>query len=333
MKKLIALGLSAVLVMSLFTGCSSNAGAKAKTGLAVVTEVGKFTDAGEADGLSQVNSTAVAVLVDEKGVIKNCVIDAVQPKINFNTAGEITTDLTTYFATKLELKEDYYMKGASPIGKEWYEQSEALAKYVTGKTLEQVKGIAIEDGYPAEEDLKSSVTINVAAIMTALEKAVANAQDLGASTNDKLGLGITSTVGSSSKNATADADGVAQAYNHYGVITLDAKGKITSSIIDASQGNVNFSADGKITSDPTAAFLTKLELGDDYHMKGASPIGKEWFEQSKAFSDYIKGKTVADVTGIAIDGGKATSADLTSSVTIKIGDFITAIGKAGATAK
>ena len=68
-------------------------------------------------------------------------------------------------------------------------------------------------------------------------------------------------------------------------------------------------------------------------MKNASPIGKEWFEQSKALSDYISGKTVAEVTGIAVDGGYPTDADLTSSVTMSISDMQTAVERAGATAK
>jgi len=68
-------------------------------------------------------------------------------------------------------------------------------------------------------------------------------------------------------------------------------------------------------------------------MKGASPIGKEWFEQAKAFADYITGKKVADVSGIALDGGKATDEDLTSSVTVTITDFIGAVERAAAAAK
>ncbi|HCR39942.1 MAG TPA: hypothetical protein DIW41_03495, partial [Lachnospiraceae bacterium] len=61
---------------------------------------------------------------------------------------------------------------------------------------------------------------------------------------------------------------------------------------------------------------SKQALGDAYDMKKASGIGKEWFEQAKAFSDYIKGKTVADVKGIALDdSSKPTSDDLKSSVT------------------
>lgn len=332
MKKIISLLLCVGLVMATFTACGAK---NVKTGLAVVTSATSSKDATEdKDGAAQVDSTAVAVLVDSKGVITNCVIDVIQTKFNFSAAGEITTDLGTTFVSKKELGDNYNMKGSSPIGKEWYEQAEALEKYVTGKTLDQVKGIAVEDGYATDEDLTSSVTINIASIISAIEKAVNNAEDLGAKAGDKLGLGLISGAqASSTKNASAEEDGAVTAYTHYGAITLDKKGKITSSIIDASQTKVTFNAEGKLTSELTGPFKTKLELGNDYGMKGASAIGKEWFEQSEAFCNYMKGKTVADITGLALDNGTATDEDLVGSVTITISDFLTVVEKAGATAK
>ncbi|MBH1940841.1 hypothetical protein I5677_08065 [Mobilitalea sibirica] len=338
MKKVLSVILCSTLIMTLLTACGSKEtgsnNTAVKTGLAVITEASKSKDAGEADGLAQANSTAVAVLVDSKGVIKKCAIDVIQPKINFSIAGEITTDMATVFVSKEELGDAYGMKKASGIGKEWNEQAAALAEYVTGKTVEDLKGIALdEEGHPTEADLTSSVTMSIGEIIDAVEKAVANAEELGASANDKLGLGLVSNLGKS-KNASAEGDGTAQAYTHYGVITLDKDGKITSSIIDASQANIKFSADGKITSDIAGEFKTKLELGDAYNMKGNSGIGKEWYEQAKAFADYIKGKTVTEVTGIALDEEDVpTDKDLVSSVTIGIADFLTVVEKAGAVAK
>lgn len=339
MKKLLSLVLCVVLVMSILTACksdskeSSSKNTAVKTGLAVITEAGKSKDAGDEDGLAQANSTAVAILVDDKGVIKNCVIDVIQPKINFSTAGELTTDMAAEFVSKKELGDSYGMKGQSSIGKEWFEQAKALEKYVIGKTADEVKGIALnEEGKATAGDLTASVTVSIGEILEAIEKAVNNAESLGASANDKLGLGMISGLGHSV--SAAEEDGLAQAYTHYAVLTLDKDGKITSSIIDASQANINFSKEGKITTDLAAGFKTKVELGNDYGMKAQSSIGKEWFEQAKAFSDYIKGKTVADVTGLAInEEGVATDADLVSSVTVGIGEFLTVVDKAGATAK
>lgn len=70
-------------------------------------------------------------------------------------------------------------------------------------------------------------------------------------------------------------------------------------------------------------------------MKSKSGIQKEWNEQADAFAKYVTGKTISEVEGIAIDeAAKPTgSSDLTSSVTISVGDFITALKKANTNAK
>ncbi len=331
MRKIFSLILIVALAMTMLTACGTKG---LKTGLAIVSSAGSSKEATEEkDGTAQVDSTAVAVLVDDKGVIKDIVIDVVQTKFNFSTTGEITTDLAKTFDSKKELGDDYNMRGASPIGKEWDEQAAALEEYVIGKTIAEVKGIALEDGYPTDEDLTSSVTMNIASVITAIEKAVNNSKDIGAKPGDKLGLGITSGAGSRTKNASEEGDGTVQAYSHYGAVSFDKSGKITSSVIDASQTNVTFSAEGKLTSELTGDFKTKLELGNDYNMRDASNIGKEWFEQSEGFSKYIKGKTVSDVSGIALQDGYPTDEDLTSSVTITITDMIAVVKEASAVAK
>lgn len=338
MKKLLALLLSLSLVIFAVTACGSNDDTDSenettkgiKTGLAVITSAAKSTDAGEKEGLVQADSTVVAVTVGADGKIVDCVIDGAQTKINFDSAGAITTDLSKNYVSKLELGDEYGMKKASSIGKEWNEQAQALAEYVKGKTVEEVKGIAVnEKGVATEADLTSSVTISISGYILAIEKAVSNAKDLGASAEDKIGLGITTKI-SKSTNATAEAAGLAQAYSTYTAVTFDNDGKITSCIIDGSQTNVNFDTTGKLTTDvATATFQTKNELGDAYGMKKASSIGKEWYEQAAAFAEYVKGKTVEEVKGISMDEeSSATDEDLLASVTVSIGDFITVIEKA-----
>ncbi|HHY99837.1 MAG TPA: hypothetical protein GYA03_01950 [Tissierellia bacterium] len=293
-----------------------------KTGLAIISSIEKSKDAGEKDGVAQTDSVIVAVTVDNEGKIVQTVIDTAQTKIEFSKEGKILPDLNTVFKSKQELKEEYGMGKASSIDKEWYEQANALAEYVVGKTVEEVKGIAVdESGVPTEADLVSSVTIKIDPYKEAIEKAVANAKNLGAKASDKLGLGVVTTI-SKSKDATADAAGLAQAYSTYVAATFDENGKVTSSIIDASQANVNFDATGKITTDLTVAPLTKVELGEGYGMKKASAIGKEWYEQADAFAAYVVGKTVEEIKGIAVDeSGHATEEDLVSSVTVGIEDF------------
>lgn len=137
-----------------------------------------------------------------------------------------------------------------------------------------------------------------------------------------------------SKDATADAEGQCQAYSTYMAVTVDADGKITASKIDSSQGTVKFDADGKITSDINSGVKTKRQLGDEYGMRKASAIGKEWFEQADAFEDYMLGKTADEIAGIAVDADtKPTDADLTYSVTMSIGRLQELAVKASADAQ
>ena len=334
MKKILTLLLTLTMVFAMVTGCSKDADGVVKTGLAVVTSLDKSKDAAEdADGLAQVDSLIVAVLVGDDGKILDCAIDSAQTKVNFTAEGKLTTDAATVFKSKQELGAEYGMGKRSGIGKEWNEQADAFAAYVTGKTVDEVNGIAVnEEGIAADADLSASVTVHIGDFISAVSKAVANAKELGAMSGDQVGLGVTTTI-DKSKDAAADAEGLAQVYSNISVVTLSQDGKITSSIIDAVQGNVNFDTSGKITTDLTGAVQTKLELGDDYGMKKASKIGKEWFEQADSFAEYITGKTLDEVKGIAVnEEGLAADADLAASVSVHIGPFISNVEKAIANA-
>ncbi len=321
--------LMVLIVSTIFAGCGKAKSDQVKTGLAVITAANsKSTDAGENPGLAQIDSTVVAVTVDGRGKIVKCVIDTVQSKIKFDTSGKLTTPLDTLFPTKNELGDGYGMRKVSQIGKEWNEQAAALAKYVEGKTVKEVKNIAVDESKrPTGSDLKTSVTMSIGGYIAAIEKAVAQVQELGASSSDELGLGIVTNMGHSAN--AGENPGLAEAYSTYVAITQDSKGKITSCVIDASQGKINFDASGKITSDLKAAIKSKNELGEDYGMKKVSPIGKEWDEQAAAFAKYVTGKTPSEVADIAVnEKGRPTGRDLLATVTIGIDDFQAALVKA-----
>ena len=309
-----------------------------KTGLAVITSVADSASATEeAEGKAKYELTMVAVLVDDNGVIVDCVIDGIsssQANITFDASGVITSDLTVGPATKNELGDDYGMKakdGGWGAQFEWYEQAASFASYVVNKTADEVAGIAVDaDTKPTGADLTSSVTIKVGDFIAAVQKAVANAQYLGAKAGDELKLVANTSYGSSA-DATEEKNGNAQLDVDVAAVTM--KGDIiTSCVIDAVQGKVGFDTEGQLTSDITATVLTKNELGDDYGMKakdGGWGAQFEWYEQAASFASYVTGKTAADVAGIAVDEGtKPTDADLATSVTIAVGGFQALIAKA-----
>ena len=132
----------------------------------------KSADA-ENKGLAQLDST-IAVLTRNNGVITSCYIDAVQAKIEFDATGVITTDLTAPVATKNELGENYGMVAWGGAIAEWNEQAASYAQYITGKTADEVAGIAVDEGTkPADgTDLRSSVTIAIGGFQALIAKAM-----------------------------------------------------------------------------------------------------------------------------------------------------------------
>ena len=127
----------------------------------------------EKAGTAQLDAN-IAVVTVKDGVISSCIIDAVQAKISFDTAGAITTDLTAPVQTKNELGENYGMKAWGKATYEWNEQAASFAAYVTGKTAAEVAGIAVtETTKPADgTDLAASVTISIGDFQTLIAKAL-----------------------------------------------------------------------------------------------------------------------------------------------------------------
>ncbi len=297
-----------------------------RVGVSITSSLSSSASASEdAAGLAQADINIVAVTVDDNGVITDCVIDAVQSKVNFDSTGAITTDLTAPVLSKNQLGDDYGMRDRSSIGLEWNQQAAALADYVVGMTLQQVKDIALtESGSAADADLASSVTISIGSFLSGIQEAVENASYLGSSAEDRLAL-ATSTSLDSSSPASEEGDGLAQTDCTIAVLTLDGD-TITGCYIDAVQAKVNFDATGAITTDLSSPVLSKNQLGDDYGMRGRSSIGLEWYQQAANFASYVTGKTVQQVSDIALtESGSAADADLSSSVTIGIGDFISVV--------
>ena len=301
-----------------------------KTGLYISAGIGDSKSAeGENNGEGKYDVTMVAVLVDDAGIIRDCVIDGISASVPFDSQGSITADLTAAPQTKNELGENYGMVAYGGAIAEWDQQAAALASYAVGKTVEELKNGAIDETgkAPAGSDLATSATIYLGGYVAAIEEAVKNAVHLGAQAGDELKLASVNGIDSSAA-ATAEKDGTAQLDATVTALTVNG-GTITSCTIDAVQAKVNFSADGTITSDLTAPVQTKNQLGENYGMVAWGGAIAEWDEQAAAFASYITGKTLEQVKGIAVDESThPVDADLATSVTIAIGGFQALVEKA-----
>ena len=148
-------------------------------------------------------------------------------------------------------------------------------------------------------------------------------------TEYKLGMGVVVGFGSS-KTGNAQVDATVA------TVVTDKDGKIVACRIDVAQNKMNVT-DGAVETDKT--FLTKMELGDDYNMaKYGTPnveggTVKEWYVQTKAFENYVVGKTAAEVNAIELQEVNAhqIAVDetlLNAGCTMQITEFMAAVVKA-----
>ncbi|MEG1782041.1 MAG: hypothetical protein RR253_02200 [Oscillospiraceae bacterium] len=147
----------------------------------------------------------------------------------------------------------------------------------------------------------------------------------------KTGVGTVTTV--KPVDATADKDGSFQVNTTIVVATFDQDGKVVSATLDTAQQTAKVTSKGAVNGE--IDLRTKVEKGADYGMVGSSAIKKELDAQYKALTDWMVGKTVAEITGMkTMDKGDGNHTavpdieDLKASVTITVGDCLAAVQKA-----
>ena len=331
MKRNLSIVLAIMLVISMLAGCGGKTEQPKETalklGMAVLPSIsGSAAATAEAEGKANFDVTVVAVLVDDEGIIRDCIIDSVGTNVKFNANGEpVDFDAAKAIQTKNELGEAYGMKAAGSKY-EWNEQADALAKFAVEKNVADLRNGAVnESGKAKDADLASVATIYIGSYVNAIEKAVANAQHLGAKSGDQLKLGVINTMAAA---AAGEKDGSIELTLDAAALTMNGE-TITSCYIDSLQAKVTFNAAGEITNDVAVAPQTKNELGEAYGMKAYAGSKSEWNEQAANYASYITNKTVADVAGIALaeTTKPADGTDLAATVTIAIGGFQALIAK------
>ena len=117
---------------------------------------------------SDLNCDAVAMTMHD-GVITSCYLDSLQAAAAVNADGTAAAGNTL---TKNELGYDYNMVNFGVSTMEWFEQAANFAAYVTGKTPDEVAGIAVDaDTYPTDVDLTAGCTIRIGGFQALIAKA------------------------------------------------------------------------------------------------------------------------------------------------------------------
>jgi hypothetical protein len=328
----------AVLALAMTSSAVMAAEAPVKLGLGHVTSIGKSKDLA-VDGkgnvvrpMAQVDSAIAAVAFDARGRVVKVTLDSAQSKVNFNKDFTVANDLTAKGQTKVELGDEYGMRKASAIGREWYEQIAELEKWMIGKTVAEIKSLKVKQrdaSHPAVPDvpeLTSLVTITVQDYIAAVEKAWESAVSVGAG-GERLGLGHEVSI-AGSKPAAAQVDTTMAAS------LFDKNGKVVGVIIDVIQSKVPFDTKtAKVAVDRNAEIKSKKELGDTYGMIRASSIKKEWHEQVAELEKWMVGKDVKEIQALRVRQKDANHAavpdipELTSRVTMTVEGFLFAVGE------
>ncbi len=114
------------------------------------------------------NGDVVAMTMKD-GVITSCYIDSLQAALNVAEDGVVTAGNTL---SKNDLGYDYNMVNFQASTMEWFEQAAGFAAYVTGKTADEVAGIAVDEGTkPTDTDLTASCTIAIGGFQALIAKA------------------------------------------------------------------------------------------------------------------------------------------------------------------
>ncbi|KAF0227153.1 MAG: hypothetical protein FD179_250 [Erysipelotrichaceae bacterium] len=344
MKKLLVSLLAIAMLAVTLTGCTTAKTYKYGVGINIkVTGASAVPAAGEVaakDGNYAVNTDVVTVVLDKDNKVVSATWDVAQSsRLNFDVTGTLKVDLTKYsMKTKAQKGTEYGMTANCQTGqicKEWNVQSKFFTDFLVGKTVDQVKAIEMVDGKAKDAAIKVGTTVTISGFFPAFEKAVANAVE--AKKVAKFGVGIDIKVTGAS--VVPAAGEVAAKDGNYAINTdvvtvlLDKNDKVISAFWDVAQTRgLNFDATGTLKVDlATYVMKTKVQKGAAYGMTANCQTGqicKEWNVQSKFFTDFIVGKTVAQVKAIEVVEGYAKDTAIKAGTTVRISSFFPAFDKA-----
>lgn len=345
MKKTLSLILVFVLALGLLAGCNKTPAPTptpdpvpevttpviTKIGLGHNLTLGRSVDATETKPAStEAYVIFAAVGFDNEGTILSANIDIVQSVIKFDEELQLATELSANVPSKKDLGDAYGMRKASSINKEWFEQIASFEEWLVGQNVSEIDALPRdEEGYPtADADIIASVTMAVNDYITSVQQAWENSIEVGPAATMGLGINGDTEFSRSYSNDGRELLPIAQTDVAAVAVAFDADGKITGAFLDTSQVIINLDAEGKVTN-RDEVLQTKQELKENYGMRKASSINKDWFEQANALAEYAIGKTVEELKAVELDAdGYPTGGDIVATVTMSINTYINIFSEA-----
>ena len=332
MKKFLSIGISVLMILSVISLAGCGEKETLKFGLGVYSYIDEIKNAeGDTNGGGEATTTVAAVLLDKESKIVKCEIDTAANAINFTSKGEPVA--AEEFKTKYEMGDAYNMKTYGGAKNEWYEQVDAFESVVKGKTIEEVFDLKKDDQKGNDDVQTAGCTIAISDFILALEKAITNAAESKATSDDTLKLGIVSAV-DDSKSASADDKGVNSVATTIVATALDKDNAVKAAAIDSVTASIEFDAKGVSETKYGEAISTKKELGDNYGMakygKDLNGDGtvKEWYEQADVFAKELIGKKADAIGGLVNEKGYGNDSLQSAGCTINVNDMVKAAVKA-----
>ncbi len=250
MKRWICILLTSIMVLCLLTstGCSdkdnnNDTPTSLKFGIGVKYYSDEPTNAsGNINGKGQLTTTAAAVLLDSNSRIVKCSIDTAETLAEYTSSGKYI--LSEASKTKYELGNDYGLKKASGINKEWYEQIDALCELVKGKTLDEIRTLVADSGKGNSDVINAGCTIVVSDFIYALEEAIKSASAADATADSAISLKI-STV-QSGKDAASGSEGYNELKATITANALDKDGKTVATRSATAEAKYTFNDKGEV---------------------------------------------------------------------------------------
>ena len=330
MKKLICilLGLVMALTAATFLSCrkAPTAESTLKMGLGVYVATPSVTDAtDEKAGQGNVAITAAVITVDADGKVVACRLDTADNTVKYTALGKAVTEAG--FKTKHEQGADYNMVAYGGASKEWFQQADAFAAFVVGKTLNEIK-VSVSEGNKGNADvIAAGCTIQINEFVGAIEEAFSNLTDSSATSASVLKLGINTEQ--SISDATEERNGSNQVETTVFAAAADADGRVLTAASDCVQVNFTFNAIGVSTFDTTKAISSKREMGANYGMVAYGGAAKEWFEQADAFNALCVGKTATEIVALCAVDNYGTDEVKAAGCTIQVSGLAKAAAKIG----
>ena len=268
MKKFLALAAALALSFSV-TACSvdnDNNAADTIDRTTYKVGVGSYTttedsssSVEDSSGKGVVSTTYATVIFDENDIIRKIYIDEVESKIYFDSKGHLDESKNNKVVrSKRELGDEYGMKAASNIGKEWYEQINSLEDYLVGKNIRNISDFVTNNGYYGTENDYANSLGNENNDENMAGNAINDAVDGAKNIADGIMNGARNILGrngsSSDGNGTSTAEGitdntdgsVTDGTNDYNSGTDNTNGNMADNGTDGtSTGNINWEEDLK----------------------------------------------------------------------------------------